>query len=62
MAHNWKVDHFEEFEPDMAHYVKMKKLRKKKGPHSIIKTFFYKHETKLKMLVSFLVFLGMVSF
>jgi hypothetical protein len=45
----------------MAHYAKMKILRKKVMPRSKLMVFYYKHETKLKMLVSFMVFLGMVK-
>ncbi len=39
----------------------MKILRKKAMPDSKLVVFYYKNETKLKMLVSFMVFLGMVK-
>jgi len=55
------VDNFKELEPEMAHYTKMKILRKKAMPDSKLVVFDYKNETKLKMLVSFMVFLGMVK-
>ena len=61
MAFYWNVHNFEELEPEMGHYSKMKKERKKNEPHSKIKEFFYINETKLKMFVSFLIFLGMVK-
>jgi len=61
LAFLWNCQKFEEFEVDLPEYTKIKKQRDKMKPHSKLTTIFYANEVTIKSLVSFIVFLGMVS-
>jgi hypothetical protein len=56
----WYTEKFEEYEVELPAYTKKQQLRNQQRPHSKLKAFYYDHESRIKFLVSFLVFLGMV--
>jgi hypothetical protein len=57
----WNTEKYEEYEVELPAYAKEQQMRNQQRPHSKLKTFYYDHEPKIKFLVSFLVFLGMVN-
>jgi hypothetical protein len=57
----WNTEKYEEYEVELPAYAKKQQMRNQQRPHSKLKTFYYDHEPKIKFLVSFLVFLGMVN-
>ncbi len=61
LAFDWNTEKFEEYEIDLPAYTKKQQMRNQNKPHSKLQTFYYDHEAKIKFLVSFLVFLGMVK-
>ena len=61
LSFDWNCEKFEEYEDDLPRYTKIKRKRSKTKTHNWLQTFFYAHEVRIKYLISFLVFLGMVG-